>query len=354
MDTILLSPASPAASTSSSPCSPWNKSRATLATLRRQGYILGIATGRDRQEAIYPLKQYGLLEYFDEQRISTYDDVERAEATLRARGDQTLLTKPHPFPYLVAARDLPSPFIVVGDSTSDMLAGHAAGAITIAVLTGARTADTRERLAQSNPDFTIGDITELPDLLEEIDSLATIQRLQFTEREKAERLLRRWFARHMHLSVEHVTLTPKAVSLNSFNGFYRSGAEEFFFKTHVEEQGTIEEYYHAERLHQAGYNIVQPLRTLHEGGQQMVIYPVVRWPVMFDLVRAVETNPPLPTPELTKTTATKSRGRFTAPTADLSASPPENPPPITPETLAITERDESARLLDHLPRHAAT
>ncbi len=66
--------------------------------------------------------------------------------------------------------------------------------------------------------------------------------------------------------------------------------EEYFFKTHVEEQGVIAEYYHAEMLAKASYNIVKPLRTLHEKGQQMVIYPVVHWPVMFDLARAIETG----------------------------------------------------------------
>jgi phosphoglycolate phosphatase-like HAD superfamily hydrolase len=389
------------------PLLPLEQIRATLEKLRRQGYTLGIATGRDRQEALYPLRQYGLLVYFDERHISTYDDVERAEAVLREKGDRTLLTKPHPFPFLAAAMGTPvgagedaggggdacvarvqgieesrgwamesgeparatqaspphpassraptdgpfigiedsrgwamesgeparatqaspphpassraptdGPFIVVGDSTSDIAGGRAAGAITVAVLSGAYTAEARARLAQSGPDFTIGDITALPALLEEIDDLVTIQRMQFTEKEKAERLLRRWFDRHMHLDVDDVTLTPKAVSLNSFNGFYRRGDEEFFFKTHVEEQGTIEEYYHAELLHQAGYNIVQPLRTLHEGGQQMVIYPVVRWPVMFDLVRAVEMGD-----------VEKSVG-------------------VTAEMLVAAEREECARLLD--------
>jgi hypothetical protein len=157
-------------------------------------------------------------------------------------------------------------------------------------LTGARTAEARTLLAQSHPDFTIEDMTDLPEMLQRLDGLATIQQMQFSELEKAERLLQRWFARHMNLKTESVTLTPKAVSLNSFNGFYHSDGEEYFFKTHVEEQGTLEEYYHAEQLHQAGYNIVRPLRTIHEEGQQMVIYPVVRWPVIFDLMRAVETG----------------------------------------------------------------
>jgi phosphoglycolate phosphatase-like HAD superfamily hydrolase len=281
------------------PLLPLELIRATLETLRAKGYILGFATGRVWQEAAYPLKMYGLLEYFDEQHISTYDDVERAEIPLRARGDQTLLSKPNPFPFLVAADSngvhldasyKPVGFVVVGDSTSDILGGHAAGATTVAVMTGARTAEARSLLAQSNPDFTIKDITGLPELLTRLDSLATIQQMQFSEREKAERLLQRWFARHMNLKTESVTLAPKAVSLNSFNGFYRTDGEEYFFKTHVEEQGTVEEYYHAKQLHQAGYNIVRPLRTIHEEGQQMVIYPVVRWPVMFDLMRAVETG----------------------------------------------------------------
>jgi len=279
------------------PLLPLERMRAALETVCQQGYVLGAATGRPRQEALIPLKRYGLLPYFDEQHITTSSEVARAEAVLRAHGDQTLLNKPHPFIFAKAAgiereavRAASHNFIVVGDSTSDILGGRAAGALTVAVLTGARTAGARELLAESKPDFTIQDVTELPQLLQEIDSLATIQRLQFTEREKAERLLQRWFARHMHLGVESVTLTPKPVSLNSFNGFYQVGGEEYFFKTHVEEQGVLQEYYHAELLHQAGYNIVLPLRTLHEEGRQMVIYPLLRWPVMFDLMRAFETG----------------------------------------------------------------
>src|SRR5205823_5336098 len=34
--------------------------------------------------------------------------------------------------------------------------------------------------------------------------------------------------------------------------------------------------------------IVRPIHTVHEKGQQMVVYPVVHWPVMFDLMRAIE------------------------------------------------------------------
>jgi phosphoglycolate phosphatase-like HAD superfamily hydrolase len=285
------------------PLLPIEQISATLETLRQQQYTLGIATGRDFQEAAYPLRMYGLLAYFDERHISTYNAVERAEAQLRARGDQALLSKPHAFPFLYAldhsyeeaviqgnSTQPTEPCIVIGDSTSDMLGGRAADALTVAVLTGTRTAEARQLLAQSQPDFTIDDITHLPELLSHIDSLLTIQHMQFQEREKAERLLRLWFARHMRLSTQWVSLTPKAVSLNSFNGIYRSDEQDYFFKTHVEDQGILEEYYHAALLQKAGYTIVNPLRLVHEKEQQMVIYPVVKWPVMFDLMREIETG----------------------------------------------------------------
>jgi len=273
----------------------------TLEQLRARGYTLGIATGRPGQEALPPLRNYGLLACFEQQHIVTDTQVTRAEAKLRAQGNTTTLLKPHPFPFLLAANPTyqlgqPAPsrgsFIVVGDTPSDVQGARAAGALTIAVLTGARTAEAKRLLEQSQPDFIVPDITHVPALLEHIDDLATIQRLQFSELEKAQLLLQRWFYHHMNLPTEQVTLTPKAVSLNSFNGVYRAEQQEYFFKTHVEEQGVLQEYYHAQLLLQSGYNIVRPLRTLHEKGQQMVIYPVVRWPVMFDLMREVELNNP--------------------------------------------------------------
>ena len=258
-----------------------------------------MATGRPGVEGIAPLKNYDLYHYFDETRIVTHAQAARAEAELRARGDITSLVKPHPYQFLRAANPDYQPgqatlprgsFVIVGDTPSDVAGGRAAGALTVAVLTGSRTPEARTMLEQSQPDFIVDDMTQVPALLARIDDLITIQRLQFSDLAKAELLLQRWFALHMHLQVDSITLTPKAVSLNSFNGIYRLHGEEYFFKTHVEEQGVLEEYYHAEMLYKAGYNIVRPLRTLHEKGQQMVIYPVVHDPVMFDLMRAVETG----------------------------------------------------------------
>ncbi len=281
------------------PLLPVERLRATLERLRALGYTPGVATGRPGQEAILPLKNYGLYDYFDEQRIVTHAEVARAEAMLRERGDETSLVKPHPYQFVRAANPayqpgMPLPprgsFIVVGDTPGDVLGAHAANALVIAVLTGATTPEARSLLEQSQPDFLIEDVTFLIALLEQIEDLGTIQRMQFQEKARAELLLQRWFMRHMNLPVERVTLVPKPVSLNSFNGFYEVDGEEYFFKTHVEEQGILHEYYHAELLSKAGYNVVQPLRTLHERDRQMVVYPVVHWPVMFDLMRAVETG----------------------------------------------------------------
>lgn len=290
------------------PLLPVERIRATFEALQARGYILGVASGRVFQEAEQPLAKNGLLSYFDKAHMGTYDLVTRGEKALRARGQQAMLGKPHAFHFQAAAdwdralqnaldqrvEPLPVPFIAVGDSTSDILSGRAAGALTVAVLTGARTPEARELFLKSQPDFVIEDMTGLPALLDEINNLGTMQKLQFANRELAEKLLRLWFARQMDLATASVRLTPKPVSLNSFNGFYTSEGQEFFFKTHVEEHGVLNEYYHADLLDQAGYNVVRPLRLLREKERQMVIYPVITAPVMFDLMRAQETGRELP------------------------------------------------------------
>lgn len=120
--------------------------------------------------------------------------------------------------------------------------------------------------------------------------LIKIQKLQFSDKAMAEHMVRDWFERYLNLKVDSVRLVPKAVSLNSFNGFYTVDGEEYFFKTHVEEMGIGQEYYDAQVMDQAGYNVVLPLRSIQKYGQQMVIYPVIRWAEMFNLMRASETG----------------------------------------------------------------
>lgn len=294
-----LQPGKPGCIHDEKPQLPLDQITTALKALRAQGYTLAVCTGRDWQEATTPLKKYDLYQYFDKLHIVTDTQVVEAEQSYREQGYTLSLSKPHPFPFLKAFRpehrpDAPLPprgsFIVVGDTPSDVRGAEAANAISIAVYSGVRTEEARALLEQSQPDFLLKDITRVPELVAQFDDLGTIQRLQFTEKAKAELLLQRWFYLHMQLATASVSLTPKATSLNSFNGIYRSNTGEFFFKTHIEDQGILAEYYNAKLLTKAGYHIVRPVRTLHEKDRQMVIYPVVRWPVMFDLMREVETG----------------------------------------------------------------
>jgi phosphoglycolate phosphatase-like HAD superfamily hydrolase len=287
------------------PLLPVQEIRESLATLSAAGYTLGIASGRIYQEAALPLEKYDLLRYFDTAHLGTYDLVTRAEKELRAHGLTPMLGKPHPFHFQAAVdwqqaleyasagtpEALDVPFIVVGDSTSDILGGRRAGAVTVAVLTGARSPEAHALLLKSGPDFVLEDVTGLPALLLHLDSLTVIQQMQFSRRKLAEQLLRLWFARHMDRSVQLLRLTPGEGSLN---GFYQSDGQEFFFKTHGESHGALYEDNRSGLLEAAGYHVVRPAQLLREKELQMAAYPTVKWPLMLDLIRALETGQQLP------------------------------------------------------------
>jgi hypothetical protein len=118
-----------------------------------------------------------------------------------------------------------------------------------------------------------------------------IQRVQFVDLDAAQDLALRWLREELKLQASAVSLYPKAVSLNSFNGFATIDGEEVFFKSHVEPDSVITEYYNSQALHDAGYDVVLPLRTVHESGQQVAFYPRITAPVVFDLLREVEVDP---------------------------------------------------------------
>jgi len=75
-------------------------SRSLLEKIHNEGVRFGIVTGRNRIEARYALKRFGILDLFD--AIVTIDDVRKEE---KKRG--LVLRKPHPWPILEAARRLP-------------------------------------------------------------------------------------------------------------------------------------------------------------------------------------------------------------------------------------------------------
>jgi hypothetical protein len=122
------------------------------------------------------------------------------------------------------------------------------------------------------------------------DLLQEIQHLQFTERSRAEALLRNFINDTFpFLKVRKVQLRPQAVSLNSFNGFLTLEDEKrLFFKTHTEQDNVIGEYYNAKLLAEAGYPVIQPLYSSTSAGQHLLIYEVIESPSVFELAWNIE------------------------------------------------------------------
>lgn len=119
--------------------------------------------------------------------------------------------------------------------------------------------------------------------------LQTVQSLQFSDCEAAERLLRRFIEDVFSFEVADVALRPLAVSLNSFNGFLtlRDGRR-LFFKSHVEPGSVIAEYYNSDLLQQAGYPVIMPVAASTEPGKQMLLYEVVEDQSVFDVAWDIE------------------------------------------------------------------
>jgi hypothetical protein len=122
-----------------------------------------------------------------------------------------------------------------------------------------------------------------------METLQQIQHLQFTDKAAAEQLLLRFLRENYPFDAVEIELRPLAVSLNSFNGFMTLGdGKRLFFKTHIESDGVIDEYYHASLLAEAGYPVLQPIYTSNEAGKQLLVYEVITDPSVFDLAWAIE------------------------------------------------------------------
>jgi len=127
---------------------PIGEPAAVLATLADAGYRLGIATNDAEASAVAQARQLGLSHHLE--FIAGYDS---------GHGG-----KPEPGMVLAFADHLgvdPAAVALVGDSTHDLHAARAAGAMAIAVLTGPAPRAVLEPLA----DHVVGSIADLPDLL---------------------------------------------------------------------------------------------------------------------------------------------------------------------------------------------
>lgn len=94
-----------------------------LQKIREKGIKLGIVTGRNRVEANYALKRFGIRDLFD--ALVTIDDVKRAE-----KKTGKMLRKPNPWPILECAKRFKKKnaghFLYVGDLPDDVLAANRA------------------------------------------------------------------------------------------------------------------------------------------------------------------------------------------------------------------------------------
>jgi len=127
-----------------------------LGQLRAQGIKLGVATNDSEVVTRSHLRTAGVCDLFD--FVAGFDS---------GHG-----SKPQPGQLLAFAREMkiaPERIAMVGDSRHDMLAGRAAGMVTVAVLTGLTPADELMKLA----DFVLTDIGEVPEWLAAVEVPAT-------------------------------------------------------------------------------------------------------------------------------------------------------------------------------------
>lgn len=121
--------------------------------------------------------------------------------------------------------------------------------------------------------------------------LQEIQALQFRDRDAANRKLLDFINANLPFKVAKVEVRPLAVSLNSINGFItKEDGEKLFFKTHIEPQSIIHEYYNSSILAEAGYPVIKPIFSSTEWGKQLLIYKYFDAPSLFNVAREIETN----------------------------------------------------------------
>lgn len=92
-----------------------------LDKLKEAGIQMGIATGRPRFEAIFALRKFEILDYFD--AVTTMGEVKEAEQTMKMS-----LRKPHPYSLIETAKQIgiKKKFLYIGDLPDDVNAANAA------------------------------------------------------------------------------------------------------------------------------------------------------------------------------------------------------------------------------------
>jgi pyrophosphatase PpaX len=127
--------------------------RETLDLLHGRGHLTAVVTSKANEGAYRAIRLLQLEPYLDE--LVGLDSCERH--------------KPEPEPVLLALDLLgysPAEAIFLGDSPHDIRAGNAAGVTTVAALWGPFPRGTLEA---ASPDYLIGDIRDLPPLVDSLN-----------------------------------------------------------------------------------------------------------------------------------------------------------------------------------------
>jgi HAD superfamily hydrolase (TIGR01509 family) len=122
--------------------------------LRKVGkdHSLGLVTSGDRDRVARQLREFRLTKLF----------------TARVCSGDTRRKKPHPEPLRLALEQMaldPSACVYVGDAPQDVEMARRAGVLAIGVL---GPFPTEKRLRAARPEFLIGSIEELPDVLKKL------------------------------------------------------------------------------------------------------------------------------------------------------------------------------------------
>jgi HAD superfamily hydrolase (TIGR01509 family) len=115
-------------------------------------HSLGLVTSGDRDRVVRQLREFRLTKLF----------------TARVCSGDTRHKKPHPEPLYRALRQMaldPSSCVYVGDAPQDVEMARRAGVLAIGVL---GPFPTEKRLRAARPEFLIGSIEELPDVLKKL------------------------------------------------------------------------------------------------------------------------------------------------------------------------------------------
>lgn len=156
------------------PLLPLEEIKNLLEKLKEDGFRLGIGTGRPEDEIVYPLKMWGLYDYFDKNLFCAYDQVANAEKELKLTQS---LAKPHPYVFLKAAfgdeytdrelldgivtAEMTERCLAVGDAPSDLMSAKAGGLKFAAVLTGISGEDGSKYFNENRADMVLSSVLDL-------------------------------------------------------------------------------------------------------------------------------------------------------------------------------------------------